>query len=197
MQVEKYEYSEEKRNFCREKFGFSPTDIVIGHVGRFNDVKNQKFIIEVFEELTKLNNQYKLVFCGDGELRGELSLYCKENGLDGKVLFLGVRKDINEILQAFDLFVFPSKYEGLPLALIEPQLTGLTCFISENVPDEAIYNSNVLKLGIEESDKETWIKQIIALPVTTAYRTYKNEKLYNDYDIKNVVERLSDVWGRP
>ena len=90
--------------------------------------------------------------------------------------------------------MFPSKYEGVPLSLIEPQLTGLTCFISKNIPDEAIYNSNVLKLGIEENDKETWIKQIIALPVTTAYRTYKNEKLYKDYDIKNIAKKLCEMY---
>lgn len=194
MQLEKYEYSEEKRNLCREKFGFSSTDIVIGHVGRFSDVKNQKFLIEVFEKISKLNEQYKLIFCGDGELRGELSLYCKENGLDGKVIFLGVRRDINEILQAMDLFAFPSKYEGLGIALIEAQLTSLPCLISKNIPKEALYNNNILQLGIEESDKEEWCKQIVAFPITTAYRSYKNEKLYNEYDVRNIARELCEIY---
>lgn len=195
MQLENYEYSEEKRKLCREKFGFTENDILIGHVGRFDDAKNQKYIIEVFEKICKLSNQYKLLLCGDGELRGKLNLYCKENGLDGKVLFLGIRKDINEILQALDLFVFPSKYEGLPVSLIEAQLTALPCFISENIPSEAIYNNNILRLGINEENKEEWCNQIIALPITTAYRKYKNEKLYNDYDIKNIINELCEIYG--
>lgn len=196
MQLDKYEYSEEKRKSCRERFGFAPTDIVIGHVGRFNDVKNQKFLIEVFEKISKLNEQYKLVFCGDGELRGELSLYCKENGLDGKVVFLGVRKDINEILQAMDLFAFPSKYEGLGIALIEAQLTALPCLVSNNIPNEALYNNNILRLGIDEGDKEEWCKQIIAFPITTAYRNFKNEKLYSDYDIKNIAIKMCELYEK-
>jgi glycosyltransferase involved in cell wall biosynthesis len=196
MQTENYEYSELKRKIAREKFGFTENDIVIGHVGRFDNAKNQKYIIEIFEELSKMSNQYKLILCGDGELRGELNLYCKERGLGDRALLLGVRKDIPEILQGLDLFVFPSKYEGLPLALIEPQLTGLTCFVSKNIPDEAIYNNNILKLGIEEEDKAEWIKQIISLPITTAYRTYKNEALYNDFDIKKIAEKLCEIYEK-
>lgn len=196
IETEKYLYNEQTRNKTREKFGFAENDIIIGHVGRFDDAKNQKYIIEVFEKLSKLSNQYKLVLCGDGELRGHLNLYCKENGLGDRVLFLGIRKDVNEILQALDLFVFPSKYEGLPLALIEPQLTALPCLISSHIPEEAIYNNNILKLGIEESDKEEWVRQIIALPVTTAYRTFINEELYKDYDIKNIVIKLCEMYEK-
>ncbi len=196
IQTGKHEYSEQTRKMTREKFGFTDDDIVIGHVGRFDEPKNQRYLIEVFEQLTKLSNQYKLVLCGDGELRGELNLYCKENGFGDKVLFLGVRKDVNEILQAMDLFAFPSKYEGLGMALIEAQLTSLPCFISPYIPEEAIYNNNILKLGIEETNKEEWVKQIIALPITTAYRTYKNEALYNDYNIKNVVAKLCEMYEK-
>ena len=98
IQIEKHEYNEQTRKLTREKFGFTDNDIVIGHVGRFDEPKNQRYLIEVFEQITKMSNQYKLVLCGDGELRGELNLYCKENGFGDKVLFLGVRKDVNEIL---------------------------------------------------------------------------------------------------
>ena len=114
--------------------------------------------------------------------------------MDGKVIFLGVRRDINEILQAMDLFAFPSKYEGLGIALIEAQLTSLPCLISKNIPKEALYNNNILQLGIEESDKEEWCKQIVAFPITTAYRSYKNEKLYNEYDVRNIARELCEIY---
>lgn len=194
--TEKYSYREEIRNKWREIFDLKNDDIVLGHVGRFNDQKNHIFLLQMFKELTTMSPNYKLILCGDGDLRGELTLYCKENGLDNKVLFLGVRKEVNEILQAMDAFVFPSKYEGLPVSLIEAQLTALPCFISDKITDEALYNNNILKLGIEEIDKEEWCKQIIALPVTTAYRTYKNEKLYEDYDVKIVVKRLCEMYEK-
>lgn len=192
--IAKYAYREEKRKETRELFGYSDNDIVLGHVGRFDEAKNQRFIIEMFKELNKLDSRYKLLLCGDGELRGELNLYCKENGIGNSVLFLGVRKNVNEILQAMDAFLFPSKYEGLPVSLIEAQLSALPCFVSKNIPDEAIYNKNILKLGINEEDKEEWCKHIMALPITTEYRTYINEDLYNDYEIKNVVKKLCDIY---
>lgn len=194
--TEKYNYKEEIRNKWRERLGLKSEDIVLGHIGRFNDQKNHKYLLEFFRELSSMSSDYKLVLCGDGDLRGELTIFCKENSLDNKVLFLGVRKEVNEILQAMDAFVFPSKYEGLPVALIEAQLTALPCFISDKITDEAIYNQNIVKVGIDENDKETWIKQIIALPVTTAYRTYKNEKLYSDYDIKNIVKKLCEIYEK-
>lgn len=196
MPVAKYAYREEKRNEMREKLGFNSGDIVLGHVGRFDEAKNQRFIIEMFKELNKLDKKYKLLLCGDGQLRGELTLYCKENGLDNSVSFLGVRKDVNDVLQAMDAFLFPSKYEGLPLSLIEAQLTALPCFVSKNIPDEALYNKNMLKLGIEDADKEEWCKHIMALPITTEFRSYINEDLYNDYEIKNVTKKLCEIYER-
>ena len=194
IEIAKYAYSEETRLECRKEIGLSEDDIVLGHIGRFSEQKNHKFLVEMFKELSKLNDKYKLILCGDGELREEIALYCKEKELDNKVIFLGIRKDVNKVLQAMDAFVFPSKYEGLPVSLIETQLTSLPCFISNTITDEALYNKNIVKLGIEESDKEEWCKQIMALPITTEYRSYINEDLYNDYEIKNIVKKLCEIY---
>lgn len=150
----------------------------------------------MFKKLHEIDSSYKLVLCGDGELREEISKYCKENGIESNVLFLGVRSNINEIMQAMDIFVFPSKYEGLPVALVEAQVTNIPCVISDKITKEAIYNSNVIKLGINEENIEEWCSEIRNIKIADSDRTIINENLRNDYDIKSVTQKLCDIYEK-
>lgn len=114
---------------------------VVGHVGNFTPQKNHFFLIDIFYEVQKIKSNAVLLLVGDGECRKKVIDKCMKLEISDKVIFLGARNDVNKIMNVFDCFVFPSIYEGLGIALIEAQATGVVCFFSDVVPFEA----NILK----------------------------------------------------
>lgn len=158
IELEKFIYNEEVRKIKRKELKVEDK-YVIGHVGRFIKSKNHKFLIEVFKELNKINDKAVLLLVGDGDLKEDILNQVKICGLDKKVIFTGIRQDVNELLQVMDVFVFPSFYEGLGLAIIEAQAAGLPCLISNSIPDEVCITPLVKKLSIKESPKK-WAYEI-------------------------------------
>lgn len=136
IDASRYKYSDVIRENKREELQLSKKDIIVGHIGSFRKVKNHDFIIEIFSELYKKNENYKLILVGDGELKKEIEEKVDNQEFKKNVIFLGIRKDVTELLQLFDIFLFPSLYEGLPVSLVETQASGLKCFISENITRE-------------------------------------------------------------
>jgi len=136
VDVEKFKYDADTRKELREELGIE-NKFVIGHVGRFVTAKNQRFIVDIFYELQKEKKDSVLFFVGDGPMLEEIKYKAKELKLEDKVIYLPSRNDINKIYQAFDLFLFPSLYEGLGMALIEAQIAGLPCVASDAVPKDA------------------------------------------------------------
>ena len=128
--------------------------LVIGHIGRFDEQKNHKFLIEIFKEIKKNNENAILLLVGNGSLKEKVRKQVEELKLDDSVIFLGVRKDIPQLLMAMDIFVFPSLYEGMPNTVIEAQATGLKCIISDTITREAditgLVSYTSLNNGIEE-----------------------------------------------
>lgn len=110
---------------------------VIGHVGNFAPAKNHLFLIDIFEQTLKRIGDAVLVLVGDGTLREQVFLECKKRKIESNILYLGTRTDVNRIMHCFDKFLFPSIYEGLGIALIEAQCTGVPCVFSDVVPVEA------------------------------------------------------------
>lgn len=117
---------------------------VVGHVGRFALVKNHDFLIEVFNSIKKQNSEAILLLVGDGYRRQNVEQKVVEMGLFEHVFFLGVRDDIPELLQAMDVFVFPSFYEGFPVSLVEAQASGLSAVVSDSITAE-VELTNLLK----------------------------------------------------
>lgn len=142
IDAKKYEYNEDRSKEIRKKFNMSDR-IVIGHVGRFHPQKNHVFIIDVFASFLKNNPSAMLVLCGDGQLRNDVESYAKSKKLEKNVLFLGNVHNIEEIYQLFDVFLFPSVYEGLPFALIEAQAAGIPCLVSSAVSSDVRITKNV------------------------------------------------------
>lgn len=130
---------------------------VIGSVGRLAYPKNQEFLLEVFKQITDDRDDCVLLLVGTGEKEKELKRYVNENGLQDKVIFLGRRDDVASLLQAMDIFVLPSKFEGLPIGLIEAQAAGLKCVCSDVITDEVILTPNVIKLPL---NSEEWTEAI-------------------------------------
>lgn len=133
---------------------------VIGHIGRFSTEKNHVFLIDIFQRIMKKENKARLVLCGDGEKKKEIEELVREKGLSNYVEFLGIRKDIIDILHLYDILVFPSLFEGLPFVLVEAQAAGLPCVVSDQVSGESKLTDTFEFLSLE-AGAEYWSEQIM------------------------------------
>lgn len=160
IDTECYRYSKSADMDVREEFSLG-NSIVVGHVGRFHPQKNHEFLIDVFYACTKLEPNMKLMLVGDGEGKGKIQQKVRDMKLEDKVIFTGVRSDVNRLMQAMNVFVFPSLYEGLPVTLLEAQASGLSCIISDHITEECIVtNGLVSSISLEESPVR-WAEYIL------------------------------------
>ena len=159
VETEKYKYDEDARIRIRSANNWNGCHVV-GHVGRFFQEKNHRYIIDLFEQLTKMRDKYRLCLCGEGEELDGIRQIVRERGLTDKVLFTGGIKNVNEYYQAFDAFVLPSLYEGLPVSGVEAQTSGLICFFSDRITEEvSLVPENVEFLSINDAP-EIWAQHI-------------------------------------
>ncbi|MGG0275887.1 glycosyltransferase family 1 protein [Bacillus rhizoplanae] len=161
IKYEDFSFSPEIREQVRKELNLAFDTCVVGHVGRFAHQKNHVFLIEVFAQLLKLRSDSVLVLVGDGPLRSEVEKKVKDLNLGENVKFLGIRRDINRLLQAFDLFVFPSIHEGLPVTLIEAQGAGLPCIISDVITEEVDMDAGLVSFESINNPPEIWAKNIL------------------------------------
>ena len=158
IEVEEYKFDAFRRNNYREELGFDADDFVIGHVGRFAYQKNHDFLMEVFKGVADRNKKAKLMLIGVGALEDEIRRKACIYGLEDRVSFLGLRQDVNHLMQAMDVFAFPSRFEGYGIVLIEAQAAGLKCIVSEEVPQIARITDLIEYLPFEEN---LWIDRIL------------------------------------
>jgi glycosyltransferase involved in cell wall biosynthesis len=156
-----FAYNATKSNQVRQQLEATTTQNFV-HIGRFNKQKNHEFLIEIFAELVKLNFNRKLFLVGNGELMESIQKKVADLKLGNNVVFLGLRSDVNELLQGMDVFLFPSLFEGLPVSLVEAQASGVKCYISDGVPKESIIIDDIVDvLSLKKSAFE-WAKIIDA-----------------------------------
>lgn len=160
IDIKKFIYNENIRDEIRNRFNIAKNEIVIGHVGRFNFQKNHEFLINIFNEMHKLVSNSKLMLIGIGNLQNLIKEKVKELGLEDNVLFLGNRSDVNELMQAMDIFVFPSHYEGLPVTLIEAQASGLPIIKSNSISEQCVITPNVYSLSLSDNVQK-WSQKIL------------------------------------
>ena len=158
IDVEKYRYNSEIRNQMRKELGLE-NKIVYGHVGRLIDAKNHMFLLEVFKEIYIKNNNSVLIIVGDGELKEEIKNKIELLNLQGAVLMLGSRNDVEKLMQAMDILLFPSKWEGLPVTVVEAQAAGLPCFISDTITTDIDISKAVYYLPIDKGT-DIWVDKI-------------------------------------
>lgn len=149
----RYAFDKEKRNSCRLKLGIKPEQIVVGHIGRFNQQKNQYFLIKVFCEIAKRHENVLLLMVGDGPSKSDV-LKTVPNHLASRAIFLGHTNQVEELYCAMDCFVFPSRFESLGLSAVEAQLNGLPCFASDQVPKEACVSDAFYQIPLSSSAEE-------------------------------------------
>lgn len=155
-----YTYSYVKAVAIRERLHVEQ-NLVIGHIGRFDPQKNHTFLLDIFSECVKLVSNAKLLLVGDGEGKTQIQEKAKLLGLEDKVIFTGVRSDVADLLQAMDVFVFPSLYEGVPVTMIEAQSSGLPCVISDGVPKECVITSGLVTTMRLTDMPHDWAKHIV------------------------------------
>lgn len=160
IDAKRYAYDQKKALEEKCRLGFEADSFVIGHVGRFSAVKNHAFLLDVFAKMHQREKKAKLLLVGDGDLRAEMEQKAAEMGMAQNVCFTGVREDVAELMQAMDVFAFPSLYEGLPVSLVEAQAAGLPCLISQQIPDACILTGLVKKLSLQES-ADIWAEAIL------------------------------------
>lgn len=193
--LDNYAYDICLRNKVRQELNISDDTFLLGHVGSFTLPKNHNFIIKVFSNLKQQKNNVKLLLVGSGNLEGQIRENIKYLGIEDDVIFLGVRNDVNKLLMAIDLFVFPSLFEGLGIALLEAQATGLECLISSNIPNEVDMGLNLLhRIPLNE---ELWVNFINEnkKEITTVRRFSNLSKVReNGYDIVKSIGEIEELY---
>lgn len=159
IDVEHYSFSQEIRDRVRRDL-FLQGKFVVGNVGKLNPPKNHRFLMDVFCEVRQKCENAVLVVAGGGELEAELKAYAAELEIENDVIFLGMVDDTREVLQAMDVFVFPSRFEGLGMAMVEAQAAGLECIASTAVPREAKVSDYVQFCGLDEPHTY-WAEKIL------------------------------------
>ncbi|MDK2585826.1 glycosyltransferase [Romboutsia sedimentorum] len=165
---------------------------VLGHVGRFTHSKNHEIIIDIFKSVCENMPNARLILVGDGPLKESIYNKANKNNILDKILFLGKRSDVANIMQAMDVFLLPSRFEGLGLVLIEAQSTGLKCLASENVPKEAKLTSLMEYIPYNVDD---WCEKIISY--SSGYkRTDKSKEIARrGYCIKEQIKLIEKIYS--
>ncbi|MBL4932596.1 glycosyltransferase family 1 protein [Clostridium paridis] len=161
IDLSKYAYNESVRSKLRSEMNLEE-NFVLGNVARLTYQKNQSFLLHIMKELVVLNPNSKLLLIGEGEDRNNLEKECRELGIENHVKFLGVRKDVPELLSAIDFFVLPSRYEGLPVVLVEIQAAGLQACISDKITREINVTGDISYLSLDITPKK-WAENIFNL----------------------------------
>lgn len=193
IDINKYAYNHSKREKVRQELGFKD-EMVIGHVGRFAVQKNHEFLIDIFSGLLNRHADAKLVLIGTGELLNSIKQKVSSLGIEKNVLFLGVRNDVDDLMQGFDVFLLPSLHEGLPVVGIEAQASGLPCVISSTVSSEVKLSDNTRFVSLDAPVSE-WCNSI-----EDVYNRGVNRKQGVDivknagFDIKNVIVNLMKIY---
>ena len=194
IDIKEYKYSPVIANKLRQEFHLENC-IVVGHVGRFNPQKNHSFLIDIFSECVQRNSNTKLLLVGDGEGRQKIQDKVRDLGIQDKVIFTGIRSDVNELLQAMDVFVFPSLYEGLPVTMVEAQAAGLPCVISDHISKECIVTSGLVTGKSLNESPERWAECVLQ-------QSYRNRESHIEeirtagYDISTAAKQLESFYLR-
>lgn len=192
IDVEQYKFNQIVRNDIRKKLNLG-NKFVIGHVGRFSYQKNHEFLIDIFCELNKINKNSLLLLVGKGELEDSIKEKVKKLDIQDSVIFYGLSKNCSKLMQAMDIFLLPSHFEGLPLVGIEAQAAGLKVITSSNVSKQMKITNNVEFIPLEK-DAKLWAKMINKYSIGYNRENVADYIEKNGYGIKGVSTRMKDYY---
>jgi len=190
VDVKKFSLNENVRNDYRKQLGVEGK-IVFGNVGRFHESKNHMFLLDVFSEIHRRNGNTVLMLVGDGYLRSVIENRIHQLGLDNSVILTGTRSDVPNLMQAMDVFLFPSLWEGLPVTLVEAQAAGLPCLVSDRITTDADISNLIHRLSIDDVSK--WAD--LALSPLERHDVSKEIKA-SGFDIKDSAKFLTTFYQK-
>ena len=191
IEADKYAYDPEIRSMVRMREGINDF-YVVGHVGRFVPVKNHEKLLEIFIEILKQKKNAILMLVGKGELENVIKEKAAALKISDKVYFMGSRDDVHELMQAMDLFILPSKYEGFGMVLLEAQTSGLPCLATAGAVPKKVQISPQLKYVALEECAKLWADA--GLSMVEDRRSYSKEAKEKGYDIENEMNKLIDFY---
>ena len=177
-------------NKLKKEFCVLRDDIILGTVGSLTKNKNQKFLIQLLSKLRKKDQRYKLFLVGEGTERETLEKLAKDLNVEKSVFFVGVRTDIPELLNLFSLFLFPSRCEGLGISVIEAQVSGTKCILSNNIPEQVVIDQDLVSfLPLDICEWEKVISKSILV-----YKKKKVNRKLDEFDISNTIDQLENLY---
>lgn len=192
IDVEKFTFNNQIRDAIRKEFEIEDK-FVIGHVGRFHPQKNHELLIDIFKNIHNKVEDSVLLLVGDGFLKESIQAKVIDEDIEDSVIFVGLRADVPDIFQGMDLFLFPSLFEGLGIAVVEAQAAGLSCIVSDQIPNEAIITNLVDKVHLSK-EPEDWSK--LALKKINYQRNDTSKLIKNaGYDVKENVKWLEKFYN--
>lgn len=191
IEIDRFIFDINVRKKYRKKLGLD-NKFVLGHVGRFVYQKNHSFLIEIFNKVYKINNNVKLLLIGDGPLQPTIMKKVNEYGLEKNVMFMGKRDDVNCLLQAMDVFLLPSRFEGLPIVLVESQTSGLKSFASDMITDESIITEDLTLLS---NDIDIWVERIAKVMNGYERKNRKKEIIGKGYSLEHQIKRIERLYS--
>ena len=193
IDLDAFSFDQSVRESARQEFSFKPDQLVIGHIGRYTREKNQAFVIEIFNKLKKQVKNARLLMVGDGPLHTQMMQLAANTEEKSSIIFTGVRADVNRLLQAMDVFVFPSLYEGLPVTMVEAQAAGLPCLISDKVPKECVLTAGLVEVMPLSAVPDKWADKILAM--RTISRTDRRKEIAaHGFDITTEAVKLQEFY---
>ena len=192
IDAEKYDYSPSTREEYRKKLNLDEK-WVIGHVGSFREAKNHEFLIRIFAEIRKKRTDAVLLLLGEGELMDKIKRLTEELHLSDSVFFLGNHDNVNAYYQAMDYLIFPSFYEGLPGTVVEAQVSGLPCLISNTIADEVKVTDLVTAYSLQKTAGE-WAQYVLKHSVYER-RSRLEEVKRAGFEIHAQIERYKQIYG--
>lgn len=197
INTELFQFSNDKRNEFRNEINLGD-ELIIGNIGRFQPQKNHGFIIQIMKEVVRRKPEAKLLLAGEGELKAKIEMLVKQNNLDKNVVFLGERKDMPYFLSAIDAFILPSLHEGLPIAAIEAQASGVDVFLADTITVETNVTGKAIFLPIDKENSDVlWAEAIIK---AYEHRDINKRELGRKdvenagYDVKVCTSRMKQIY---
>lgn len=197
IDLSRFSFDEKSREEIRKEFQIKEDIVVLGHIGRFMPQKNHDFLIDIFNEYHKLNNNSLLFLAGAGPLEEAVRQKVASLGLTDAVIFAGQRKDAQKLYMAFDIFLLPSLYEGLAVVAVEAQASGVAVFASDQVSPETDITKTIKMLPLEKP--EDWAEKIKEEVNRKADRKRASEENVsrlrnNGYDISLEGRKLAEMY---
>lgn len=190
IDLDKFSFDQDVRNRIRLQEGLEGK-LVLGFVGRLVPLKNAGFLLNMLREINKRRHDAVLILIGDGELEDQLKRQAKKLSLEN-VIFQGRVDNVNQWMQAFDVLLVPSKFEGLSVVLIEGQASGLTCIASDHVPPEAAVSGRLSYLSID--DPKIWADAVLNADLSYDRSCGRTEAAAAGYDIRESAKRLESIY---